>query len=115
MNLTIRATLLSALVYSGLGHFILKKYFTFTAYLIITIYSIVNLISYIYSNLSTIKVEIQNGNLERIFPAIRQALYEQDIFDNPALTTNATILFIVWLIAAVDACRIAYAKVTNNR
>jgi hypothetical protein len=115
MKLTIKATLLSALVYPGLGHFILKKYFTCTVFLFITTYSIVNLTSNIYSKLNTIKAEIQNGNLERTFPAIRQALYEQNTLDNPALTNNATILFIVWLIAAVDACRIAYAKELNNR
>ena len=114
MKLTIKVILLSALVYPGIGHFVLKKYLLCTLFLSSTTYLMVSLINDIYSMLNVIEVAIQNGTVTRTFPAIRQALFEHGIFDNPALANNVTILFILWLVAAVDAYRIARAKEKNN-
>jgi hypothetical protein len=114
MKLTIKVTLMSALVYPGVGHFVLKNYLTCTLFVSLTTYLMVSSINDIFSKLNIIKIGIDNGAVAKNFPAIRQALLEQGIFDNPALENNVTILFTLWLVAAVDAYRIARTKEKSN-
>ena len=114
MKLKIKVTLMSTLVYPGVGHFVLKNYLTCTLFFSLTTYLMVSSINDIFSKLNILKVGIHNDSIAKNFSAIRQALFEQGIFDNPALANNVIILFILWLVAAADAYRIALIKETNN-
>jgi hypothetical protein len=114
MKLTIKVILMSTLIYPGVGHFVLKNYLTCTLFVSLTTYLMVSSINDIFSKFNIIKVGINNGSVAKNFSAIRQALFEQGIFDNPALANNVTILFTLWLVAAADAYRIALIKETNN-
>lgn len=114
MNKAIKAALLSALVYPGLGHYFLKKYiismtlisaFTLPLYLLIN-----NLIS----KAQYIVEQINNGQIALNINAITAALTEQTIIQPQGSNIKIYILVLVWIFSICDSYRVGQTILTYD-
>ncbi len=108
MKKTIKAVLLSAFVYPGVGHFSLKKYpvgFAFASIFTVPLYF---LFKELFLKAESIAEQIQTGQIPLDVAALHEALSSQALTsDTQTLNFKLYALIIIWLIATVDAYRIA--------
>ncbi|MFT5162710.1 MAG: hypothetical protein ACI9FJ_001287 [Alteromonadaceae bacterium] len=111
MNKSIKAALLSALVYPGAGHFFLKKYPVCLALVGAFSVPLYLVLSELVEKTNVVIAQIQNGEIPLNVPAISEAITnlisgttEQE------LTIKVYVMIIVWIIAALDAYRIGHIK-----
>jgi len=107
MKQSTKVTLLSLLVFPGVGHLVLKKYAIAIGFIASFAYLLLGLVKDIHDNTQQIIESIVRGELPIEVSAIRQALIEQGALENPNLTNIGYVLLIIWAIAAFDAFRIA--------
>lgn len=107
MNKSLKAVLLSALVFPGLGHFSLKKPvqgFLFSGITLICIYF---LLSDIYHIAQQVSLQIQQGTLPINADSINESVTQQiGDNDNGSISTSSLLLLICWVVAMIDSFRI---------
>lgn len=113
MKKTIQVTLLSLLVFPGVGHLALKKYVLALGFFASFAYLLLSLINEISDKIHPLYTQILSGKVAIELSAIRQALIEQGALENAHLTTLSYLLVAIWLVAAVDAYRIANNKINH--
>ena len=113
MKQTTKVTLLSLLVFPGIGHLVLKKYAIAIAFIVSFAYLLLDLVKDIHDKTQQVIDSIIRGEIPMTVSAIRQALIDQGALDNPNLTTIGYLLLIIWAIAAYDAYRIANISSDN--
>ena len=106
MNKAIKAALLSALVFPGSGHLLLKRYFSAVLFAATALTASYLLIAKTLENALQIVAKIQRGEIAPDITAITQSLTQQTT-QNDLLLTNITtsILLITWVIAIIDSYR----------
>lgn len=114
MNKTTKVTLLSALVFPGLGHLLLKKYIIAFAFILSFAYLLLGLVSKVLNKSQQVVDSIMRGDVALDITAIRQALIDQGVLDGPHLTTSAFLLLFIWGIATFDAYRLAKKDQQDN-
>ena len=108
MKQTTKVTLLSLLVFPGIGHLVLKKKYAIAAGFIASFaYLLLGLVKDIHDKTQQVIDSMIRGEIPMEVSAIRQALIDQCALENPNLTTIGYLLLIIWAIAAFDAYRIA--------
>lgn len=107
MGKSIKASLLSALVFPGVGHFFLKR-FTVGAILALTAFSVlVIVISAVLDRAMGIVEKIERGEVQPDYLAIVELLSKQQPGTEAQLVTVATFGFIlIWIIGIVDCYRV---------
>jgi hypothetical protein len=104
----IKAALLSALVYPGVGHFFLKKYVfgaVFAAIFSVPLYLITREIIVKAKN---IVEHIKNGEIPLDISVISASLSTSPVgVDAQELTIKMYVLVIIWFIAIIDSYRLA--------
>jgi hypothetical protein len=119
MTTSIKAALLSALVFPGSGHFFLKKHVRGIILTSATIASLYFLISGLVEKALNIADKIQRGEVLLDVAAITELVSAQPAGSEMQIITVASYaLLIVWFIGIVDAYRIGHiqhkAKVIGN-
>jgi len=107
MKKTTKVTLLSALVFPGIGHLVLKKYAVSLAFIASFSYLIFSFIGDIFKKTQKVVDSIIRGEIPLDINAISEALAEQGVLAGQQQTFVGYLLLIVWLLAAFDAYRIA--------
>ena len=109
MKKSIKAALLSAFVYPGVGHFFLKKYYhtaVFACAFSVPLYFIV---SDIFTKAEQVVAQIKNGEIPLDIAAISESLSSSMAGDaTQELNTKVYILVIIWLISILDSYRIGF-------
>ena len=105
-----KAVLLSALVYPGAGHFILKKYAVCVALVVAFSVPLVLVINEIMTKTRQIAEQISNGEITSDLTAITEAVLNLTS-GNEALSINISIMTIVWVISILDAYRVGKSKI----
>ncbi|PKI17540.1 hypothetical protein [Colwellia sp. 12G3] len=113
MKQTTKVTLLSLLVFPGVGHLVLKKYFVALAFIASFTYPLLGLVKEIHNKTQQVIDSIIRGEIPIEVSAIRRALIEQGALENPNLAMIGYLLLFIWIIAAFDAYRIANKNVNS--
>ncbi|MCG6966015.1 MAG: hypothetical protein LJE59_05860 [Chromatiaceae bacterium] len=110
MSQAIKATLLSALVFPGLGHFYLKKHFSGLVLAGIALVSLYLLISAAADTAMQITEQIQHGDVPLDVPALTRMLEQQSSAGETRTGSVASMALLAsWLIGMVDAYRVGRA------
>lgn len=115
MKETTKVTLLSALVFPGIGHLVLKKYLIALAFIVSFSYLLLGFITEIVEKAQHVIDSVVRGDIPMELIAIRQALIDQGTLDSPNLSTNVFLLLLIWIIATFDAYRLAKKDQMKNR
>lgn len=107
MKKTVKVTLLSLLVFPGVGHLVLKNYALATAFAASFAYLMIGLIKDIYEKTQEVMDRVVSGEVAMDAASISQALNDKDVLNNPNLSIISFILLLIWVFAAFDAYRIA--------
>ncbi|MCP4991405.1 MAG: hypothetical protein GY928_36720 [Colwellia sp.] len=107
MNKTTKVTLLSTLVFPGVGHLVLKRYGIALAFIASSTYLLLSLISDMLDKSQRVIDSITRGEIPLEIEAISQALAEQGILVSQQQTFSGCMFILVWVLAAFDAFRIA--------
>ena len=107
MNKAIKALLLSAFVFPGVGHLYLKKYISAAIIASAAFMALYVLISNAVDRAMDIVDKVQHGEIP-LDVAVMTELISKQTTDNDALFVNiATVSFIIfWLVGVIDAYRI---------
>jgi hypothetical protein len=108
MKKPMKVALLSGLVFPGIGHFVLKKYyraFTFALSFAVLLSIYINDVFY---KTQLIVEKIQQGKIALNANAISQAIENLSIgYNSEQLNLLGYVLLSIWLLAIVDAYRVA--------
>ena len=107
MKQTTKVTLLSLLVFPGVGHLVLKKYVIAIGFFASFTYLLLGFIKEIHDKTQQVIDSMIRGEIPMEVSAIRQALIDQGALENPNLATLGYVILIIWVAAALDAYRIA--------
>jgi len=111
MNRAIKAALLSALLFPGLGHFFLKKYIAGTVLAGATFAGLYILVAQAVESALQITERIQNGEIPPDVVKLTKLVSEQSAGADVQLLNIATaVLIICWVAGIVDAYRIGCAQ-----
>ena len=113
MKQSTKVTLLSLLVFPGVGHLVLKKYTIATGFMASFAYLLLGLVKDIHDKTQQVIDGIIRGEIPIELSAIQQALINHGALENPNLTKVGYILLIIWVFAAWDAYRIANKDIQN--
>lgn len=107
MGKTMKAALLSALVFPGAGHFFLKKHITGTVLAGAALASLYLVISKMVERALQIAEKIQSGEVQLDVAAITELISKQPTGTDAQLLNIAwTVLILSWLIGIVDSYRV---------
>jgi len=107
MSKSIKATLLSALVFPGLGHLLLKKYVAALLLGGTAFVSIYWLVSRVVERTLQISEKIQSGEVQLDATAITELISKQaGGAEAQSLDVATAVIVIVWLVAVVDSYRL---------
>jgi hypothetical protein len=107
MKKPMKAALLSAFVFPGVGHLFLKKYVSGIALVGVSFSDIYYLISKTVEMALQITEKIQSGDVKLDIIAITELVSKQPIGTESHLLNIATAAFIIcWLIGIVDSYRV---------
>ena len=113
MKKSMKAALLSAFVFPGIGHFLLKKYIPGAIFAVTAFAGLYFLIAKTLDRALQISDKIQGGEIQLDIAAISELLLEQPTGTEAQLLNTATaVLTISWLIGIVDSYRIG--RVQDN-
>lgn len=105
MTKSIKAALLSTLVFPGAGHFFLKRHIRGIILTVATIASLYFLISGVVEKALQITDKIQRGQVQLDIAAITELVSAQPT-GSEVITIASYVLMIAWLIGIIDSYRI---------
>ncbi len=103
-----KAALLSALVYPGAGHLMLKKYVMSAVFFIAFSIPLYIIVSEIFKKTEQIVAEIQNGEVPLNISSIFASLSSSSLMGELNIMTN--VLVVVWIISIIDSYRVGRSK-----
>ncbi len=107
MSTSIKALLLSALVFPGAGHIFLKKYLIAAALAGSALIALYSIVSKAVEMANEIFLKIQGGEVSPDVAAISELVTQQTMsVDGQSMNIAATVLIVAWLIGIVDAYRL---------
>jgi len=107
MRKTIKAVLLSALVFPGIGHFSLKRYQRGLVFFVPALFSLSLIVYYVLSESFAIADQIAQNQVSLNAEAISNLMMSQHSESGLLMANAATWIFVVsWVIGAIDAFRL---------
>lgn len=103
-----KAALLSAILYPGVGHFFLKKYLAGAILCLTFSISLYFLVSDMLVNTMQIVEQINNGEIPLNIAAISESLATSA--DLQELNINMYVLIIIWFLSIIDSYRLGLIK-----
>jgi hypothetical protein len=114
MNKPMKAALLSAFVFPGVGHFLLKKYIRGAVLAGTAFAGLYFLIAKTVETALQITEKIQSGEVQLDATTITELVSKQAMgTEAQLLNIAAAVLFISWLIGIVDSYRVGRAQDKN--
>ena len=111
MSKSIKAALLSALVFPGAGHFFLKKYISGLVIVSASLGSLYYLITKTIERALLISEKIQSGEMPLDVVAITELVSKQlPGSEAQAQSIATTVLLISWLVGIIDSYRVGRVK-----
>lgn len=107
MNQSLKAVLLSALVYPGSGHIIFKKYMTGGAFACLFTVPLFVILSDTLARANSIVTQIERGEIPLDITAITNAVTIGHNADIQALSVYVYVLLITWVISILDVYRVS--------
>jgi hypothetical protein len=107
MKKTTKVTLLSMLVYPGMGHLLLKKYAIALAFISSFSYLLLSFINDVITKSQQVIDSLVQGEIPLELSAITLALEEHGVLGSQQQTMVSYFLLLIWALAAFDAYRIA--------
>lgn len=114
MKKTTKVTLLSILIFPGVGHLFLKKYAIALGFIASFAYLLLSIIGDIVEKSQKVIDSIISGEIPLDINAISEALAEQGVLAGQQQTFVGYLLLVIWLLAAFDAYRIAKKTHTDS-
>jgi len=114
MKKSLKVVLFSGFVFPGVGHYMLKKYyralmFSISFAVVLTVYA-----NDVFNKAQQLVQQIQQGSVALDAVAITKALENLTIgFSQQQLSWLGYTLLLIWLLAIVDAYRIATKEITK--
>ena len=97
MKLSMKAALISGLVYPGAGFFLFKRYWLGLLFAVPATLAVIFILNYTMDVASVIADRIVNGQIPPTLPAIRSAVAAALAEDNPSLTLSKIAFLVAWL------------------
>jgi hypothetical protein len=110
MKKTTKVALLSAFVFPGCGHYVLKKYIHSLVIASAAFYGVYIISTKLYSRAEIISEKILSGEIAANVEAITAALANQPIAEVQQINTATTVIIIAWLVGIIDSYRIAFIE-----
>lgn len=107
MKKTTKATLLSTLVFPGVGHIFLKKYLPALGFIAAFAFLLNNVVIALFERTEKISQKILNGEIPLEISAISQAITQQSVNSGQQDGFTIYALLFIWLFSAIDAYRLA--------
>ena len=115
MKKSTKAVLLSAFIYPGVGHIVLKRYVSAAGLIVAASASLYILVSNAVTKALQISDKIINGEIQPDIEVIRDLISKQQTAEETQLITIATtVLIIVWLIGIFDSYRFGRTQERNT-
>ena len=107
MNKGIKAALLSAFVFPGVGHFVVKKYSSALLFIVSAGACVYFLLNQAWENALNLVEKMQSGMLVGNLDQISQ-MVDQQVSAHDAMMSNVVsgILLLLWIVSIVDGYRI---------
>ncbi len=105
MKKSLKAVLVSALIYPGLGHFVFKKYVVGLAFIASFSIPLLLLVQGMLAKTNQMVEQIQHGDLALDVTAISNSLMTSS--DMQTFDTYTYIMLAVWIISVLDVYRVA--------
>jgi len=113
MKESVKAALLSALVYPGVGHFFLKKHIMCVVLIIAFSIPFYFIISDLIVKAEHVVEQVENGQIPLDISAISESLSQSTVgVAAQELNFSMYLLVIIWLVGIVDSYRIG--RIKNN-
>jgi len=111
MEKSVKAALLSALVYPGAGHYFLKKNIMCVVFVIAFSVPFYFIISDLIEKAEHVVEQIENGKIPLDITAISESLTQSTVgVAAQELNVSMYLLVIIWLVGIVDSYRIGRIK-----
>ena len=116
MKKSIKAALLSAFVFPGVGHFILKKHAQGMVIALATGYGLFVITSNLIDKAQKITDKILNGEIAIDVAAISAELTKQsNMADAQQINTATAVIIIAWVIGVLDSYRLGLKEDKNSK
>ena len=111
MKRSLKAVLLSTLVYPGAGHILLKKYVSSLILIAVASTSLFILISNAFTKAMLISEKVINGEIQPDISVIRDLIARYQTPEEAQVVNIATVILILaWLISIFDSYRVGRAQ-----
>ena len=111
MKKSIKAALISALVFPGIGHIVLKKYIPGFALITVSLAALYYIVSKASETAMRVVEDIQSGGVPLDATAITALVEKQTAGAESQLINIATLAIVVcWIIGIIDSYRIGLAQ-----
>jgi hypothetical protein len=107
MKKTTTVTLLSLLIFPGVGHILLKKYAVAFGFIASFAYLLLSFIGDIVDKSQKVVDRIIQGTIPLEVNAIKEALLDQGVLFSQQQMFTGYLLLLVWILATFDVYRIA--------
>lgn len=108
MNNALKSALLSALIFPGVGHFVLKKPIQGLILTVTSIFSLYLLFTSLSEIAEQLRIQIQNSGA---IPTLQELSYQ---LSSQGLGTPSLIVSICWIVGIIDAYRIGQTQDKNK-
>jgi hypothetical protein len=111
MSKSLKAALLSALVFPGIGHFSLKKPLQGSLLSGIAIVCLYFLLTAVLDIAQRLSVKIQSGEIPFDVATINELVHQQLVGnDGQLVNISSLLLMICWVVGVIDAFRIGWSQ-----
>jgi len=110
MKKATKVALLSAFVFPGCGHYVLKKYIHSLIIASVALYGVYIISTKLYARAEIISEKILSGEIAANVEAITAALANQPVAEVQQINTATTVIIIAWLVGIADSYRIAFVE-----
>lgn len=114
MKKSIKAVLLSALVFPGAGQLLLKRYYSAVFFMTFASIGLYLLFNDIYTRAQAIVEKIQSGEVSADIASITELVHQQSSVALESFTPALIILLITWSVSVVEAYRLGRKLESNN-
>lgn len=116
MDRSLKAVLLSTLLYPGSGHFFLKKKLAGCIFIVLFSTPLFFLLNEIITKTNQVIAQIETGHIPFDIVSITAALTDITSGNNAqALTIKIYFMTAIWIISALDAYRLSRHQETTNQ
>lgn len=115
MRMSLKAPLLSGLIFPGIGHMVLKQYLRGWVLILVTLVALAEVVSSAFQQAQIIVERINTGDIP-IEPGALAEVASSATSSTQSLVDNIAVFVLAacWLVGIVDSCRLAIKQGQSN-